>query len=213
MKKNGFLRSPVCIPSAAVEQGCRHTFGGELSPAIVPPGGKAPCHLLFTLDTLDPLFPVRIKGTRFLPLIHAQQYNCAAISYRMEAGTMVVDWIESLDWNPDFPYENYPAGFPLQGVSLAVPDLRKLEELESARGDTMELGTRFGGWHFLCQGIPDVACRNPACGKGPMNVFGVIYNVALPGTRIWDPDQDWNGNELIYQICSRCSSIQVCSRC
>lgn len=209
---NGFIRGSACIPVEGVGRH-KHSFGGTLSRPVIPPGCSVPCHLLYTIDTEDPMFPVRIDGVRYLPLIYCQQYNAAAISYRVEGESIIVDWIESLDWDKDFPYENYPSEFPRRDIVLRPVDLEFLRKEEEADVDTDTNVSRFGEWHWLCQGVPDVKCRNPQCGTGRMDVFGVVYNEPVPGVRLWDPDEDWSDVETIYQICSACASIQVCNRC
>ena len=210
---NSFIRSSACYPVEGKGESYRHTFGGQWDVPIIPYGGSAPCHLLYTIDTEDPLFPVRIDGTRFLPLIYCPQYNAAAMAYRVERGVVTVDGIETLEWSEDFPYAGYPRSFPLREVKLIPADQDVLGLLEKADEDTGTTDSRFGGWHWLCQGVPDAVCRNPKCGKGSMDVFGVIYNEPVKGVRIWDQDEGWCDTEIIYQICSDCSSIQVCNRC
>jgi hypothetical protein len=210
---NDFVRTSACHPIEGSSDTYHHSFGGELHPPVFPPGGKAPCHLLYTIDADDPLFPVRIQGTRLLPLIYCQQYNAAAMSYRLERDEIIVDWIERLDWDRNFPYDDYPASFPRRSIALLPADQEKLKLLEQAEEDTMDLGSRFGGWHYLCQCVPDVSCRNPSCGQGTMDVFGVIYNDPVASVRLWNLDGTWEDIEIIYQICSSCCSIQVCNRC
>jgi len=216
---NDFIREPACFPVEGSDGPYTHWFGGELETPVIPPGGDAPCHLLYTIDTEDPLFPIRIEGTRFLPLIYCQQYNAAAMSYRVENGHITVDWIESLKWYPNFPYDAYPRAFPRRQVTLQPADQQALHLLELAVDNNLIAEppsadqSRFGGWHYLCQGVPAIKCRNPHCRGGSLDVFGVIYQSPVKGVRIWDPDSDWSDVEIIYQICSACSSIQVCNRC
>lgn len=210
---NDFIRTAASRPIEKQSETYHHTFGGELDPPVIPPGGSARCHLLYTIDTEDPLFPVRIQGIRYLPLIYCQQYNAAAISYRVEMDGIKVDYIESLEWWDDFPYKDYPRSFPRRSISLEPVDQNDLHQAEIADVDPLDFVSRFGGWHWLCQGIPTVDCKNPICGKGKMNVFGVIFNSPVAGVRLWDPDDDRSDVEIIYQICDQCSSIHVCNRC
>jgi hypothetical protein len=210
---NDFIRTPACLPVEGAGGSYAHWFGGELETPVIPPGGNAPCHLLYTIDTEDPLFPIRIPGTRFLPLIYCQQYNAAAMSYRVENGKIAVDWIESSEWDPDFPYDSYPRAFARRQINLMPADPEALRLLELADEDNGTNESRFGGWHRLCQGSPSVECESPRCGGGSMNVFGVIYQSPVKGVRLWDPDSDSSDVEIIYQICSSCSSIQACNRC
>ena len=210
---NEFIRTSACHPVEGRNTKFVHTFGGELESPVFPPYGKSPCHLLYTIDTEDPLFPVRIPGVRSLPLIYCFQYNAAAMAYRLKDGAIVIDWIEYLDWSKDFPYDDYPASFPQRDITLVQADLDTIRRLEASGEETMDPGSRFGGWHFLCQGVPDASCRNPNCEGGSMDVFGVIYNNPVEGVRLWSPDQDWDDIETIFQICRSCASIYVCNRC
>lgn len=213
---NEFIRTSACCPVEGHSPEFAHTFGGELNTPLFPPGGTAPCHLLYTIDTADPLFPVRIPGVRFLPLIYCFHYHAAALSYRVRDGGILVDWIEDTEWSRDFPHDDYPASFPEREITLVQADLEAIRLLEASGEDTMGLGSRFGGWHYLCQGVPDVRCRNPACGRKSMDVFGVIYCNPVAGVHLWSRETDGAGGdeiELILQICRSCASIQVCNRC
>jgi hypothetical protein len=228
---NHFIENPV---SRALEGACgrfRHTFGGELEHPVFPPGGKAPCHLLYTIDTDDPLFPVKIDGVRMLPLIYCQQYNAAAMGYRVTGNGIEIDYIESLEWMDDFPYDHYPSSFPRRDIRLEkIEDegarllnryidayARDWDTTEACEKDLKSLGypfTQFGGRHMMWQDIPDVVC--PACNGSSMGVFGVVWNVPVKGVYLWDDDPEYredNDVQIIYQICSDCSAIHVCNRC
>ena len=210
---NDFIRTVSSHPIEGSSPHFQHRFGGRLDPEVFPPGGKAACHLLYTIDTEDPLFPIRIPGVRHLPLICCQQYNAAAMAYRVTRDSITVDWIEYLQWDADFPCDNYPSHFPTTDITLVPADQAMIDRLEAAQDDTLDMGHRFGGWHFLSQGVHEAECHNPSCDGGDMHVFGVIYNAPVKGVRLWDPDQEWGDTEIIYQICNKCSSIYVCNRC
>jgi len=231
---NHFIDHPVCRALEGTSGAFQHTFGGELENPVIPPGGKAPCHLLYTIDTEDPLFPVRIPGVRMLPLLYCQQYNAAAMGYRVTSDGIEVNYIESLKWMDDFPYDHYPTSFPGRDIrleKLGQQDIDLLDRYISANQcyprdwDTVEacekelkkLGypfTQFGGRHMMWQDIPDVRC--PACRGSSMGVFGVVWNVPVNGVFLWDDDPDYREDsdvQIIYQICRDCSTIHVCNRC
>ena len=135
------------------------------------------------------------------------------MAYRVTRDSITVDWIEYLQWDADFPYENYPPHFPASDITLVPADQAEIARHEAAEEDTLQMGHRFGGWHYLCQGVPDAECHNPSCKGGDMHVFGVIYNDPVKNVRLWDMDEDYTDIEIIYQICAKCSSIYVCNRC
>jgi len=148
---------------------------------------------------------------------------------------VTVDYIEYLDWDEDFPYDNYPTSFPEVDVRLEPVreehykyikqyayeqeryprDYNVIDQCEKA---LLPLGypfTQFGGHHVMWQSIPEVTCQNPTCGSDKMDVFGVIWNTPVKGVHLWDedpvvPDDDV---QIIFQYCARCSSIYVSNRC
>ena len=192
-----------------------------------------PLHLLYTIDTLDPLFPFRIEGIRFLPIFYCLSYNSASMSYLPHSdGTVEVSWIEHVDCFDDFPYDNYPESFRQCNVALLPLSEDEAMRLEVAKSEWSafeldrdrdhlynieqgieDLGTRFGGWHFLCQGPPRPKCKNPKCPDGLTQVFGVIYNAPVNGVRLWDPDDDWSDSQTIFHVCSSCRTIHVFNSC
>jgi hypothetical protein len=49
-----------------------HVFGGRRQhKGTTPHGCKAPLHLLYTFDTTDPAFPIKVPGIRYLPLYYS----------------------------------------------------------------------------------------------------------------------------------------------
>lgn len=231
---NHFIENPVSRALEGAGGSFLHTFGGELEHPVFPPGGKAPCHLLYTIDTDDPLFPVKIDGVRMLPLIYCQQYHAAAMGYRLTGSGIEVVYIESLEWMDDFPYDRYPSSFPRRDIRLEqvgpdVVDLlgryidanetvpRDWDNIHACKKDLKALGypfTQFGGRHMMWQDIPDVDC--PSCHGSSMGLFGVVWNVPVKGVCLWDDDPEYRdccNVQIIYQICSDCSTIHVCNRC
>lgn len=231
---NDFIQHPAIRAIEGTAGPFRHTFGGALENPVVPPGGRAPCHLLYLIDTDDPLFPFKIEGVRMLPLLYCQQYNAAAMSYRVTPGGIEVESIESLEWSQDFPYTDYPPSFPRRNIRLEkLPrehvdlleryidaddsDPQDWDTMESCEEDLKAIGypfTQFGGRHVMWQGIPSIEC--PACRDSSLDVFGVIWNAPVQGVSIWDNDPRYRGDadvQIIYQICHGCSAIHVCNRC
>lgn len=233
---NQFVLEPASRAREGTNRHFRHAFGGELESPAIPPGGQAPCHLLYTIDTEDPLFPVRIPGVRFIPLIYCPQYNAAAMGYRLTNGGINIDFIESLEWMDDFPYGHYPRSFPRRDIRLEridekdidlleryidanEPDPRDWDTIDSCEKELKALGypfTQFGGRHMMWQDIPDVTCPNQACKGTRLDVFGVVWNAPVSGVYLWDDDpnyRDGNDTQIIYQMCQDCSAIHVCNRC
>lgn len=171
-----------------------------------------------------------------LPLIYCQQYNAAAMGYRVSGSGIEVDYIESLEWMDDFPYDHYPPTLPQRVIRLErigpeviallgryidanEPDPREWDTIDACEKELKALGypfTQFGGRHTMWQDIPDVGCPNPDCNGTSMDVFGVIWNVPVSGVFLWDDDPEYRDDcdvQIIYQICRECSAIHVCNRC
>jgi hypothetical protein len=169
-----------------------------------------------------------------LPLIYCQQYNAAALGYRVTVSGIEVDYIESLEWMDDFPYDHYPSSFPRRDIRLErvdpevvdlmgryidayEPDPKDWDTICACEKDLKANGypfTQFGGRHMMWQDIPDINC--PACGGSSMGVFGVIWNVPVKGVYLWDDDPKYREDDdvqIIYQVCRDCSAIHVCNRC
>ena len=241
-QENGFILEPVSRAVEGKNRKYQHTFGGQLENTVIPPGGEEPCHLLYTLDTSDPLSTIHIEGVRFVPLIYCQQYDASSMAYRVERSGIEVDYIARPQlWDEDFPYRDYPAKFPRREIKLEALDAGVLDhidiclywedhlneqteaemELHSASYDFLRsIGypfTQFGGKHSMPQTIPDVSCRNPTCQvkDGTMDVFLVVWHNPVEGVYLWDDDEkyrDYPTAQIIYQVCSECQSIHVCNR-
>jgi hypothetical protein len=219
-----------------------HRFGGQ--PAhrgTVPRGDKQPLHLLYTFDTYDPLFPIKISNARFLPLYYCFPYNTSDIGYKVVSDTEIeILHMRTRRAMPDFPYENYPANFPEVPVSLVPVTYEEhktliyymaLEDHFMERDYLNEADKRFiesigypftqiGGVQRMWQGVPEVGCPNKKCenhnDEYSMGVFAVIWNQPVPDVYLWDVEPDFRDNtdvQLIFQICSECHAIYVCNRC
>ena len=231
---NNFDASIVARAVVGLDPRYSHTFGGpRRHNGTTPRGCAQPLHLLYTFDTTDPSFPVRIPGVRYLPLYYSFPYNAGACGYRVLSDNEIeVLYMETETIEPNFPFEDYPSEFPLAAIQLlpiSYEDHKKLVFAIYAGKDSLSEAdrrlvydefnypfTQLGGHHDLCQGVPSVACPNPACEYHEfdcfMEVFGVVWNVPVDGVHLWSTD-DWDDIQTIFQICPKCSSIHACNRC
>lgn len=99
-----------------------HVFGGRRQhKGATPQGCKMPLHLLYTFDTTDPAFPIKVPGIRYLPLYYSFPYNAGACGYRVKSDTEIeVLYMETKEVEPDFPYERMAVAL----LSLASRTLR-----------------------------------------------------------------------------------------
>lgn len=152
--------------------------------------------------------------------------------------------METKEVEPDFPYENYPSEFPERRVRLVPISYEQHKTLvyylEAGKKALDEQDrklildefrypfTQLGGIHRMWQGIPHVACPNPACSNSRhecfMEVFAVIWDRPHAGIFLWEipekPKYSWekadenpDDIQVIFQICPKCHSIQACNRC
>jgi hypothetical protein len=82
-----------------------HRFGGPpIHQGTTPPGSKQPLHLLYTFDIADPLVPVKIPHTRYLPLYYCFSYNAGAVGYRVVSDEAIeILCLEEKRAQRDFP--------------------------------------------------------------------------------------------------------------
>ena len=239
---SGFVMTSVARVVPGATSSFHHRFGGSpLHRGIVPNGNSQPLHLLYTFDTTDPLFPVRLPHARYLPLFYCFPYNAGDVGYRVisddeiEILHMQNEYVER-----DFPYENYPNEFPETPVSLvpisyeehktlvyhlACEDYFVEDEFKSASDRTFlkQSGypfTQLGGIQRMWQDVPTVPCPNKWCENHEfdcfMEVFAVVWNQPVPGVYLWDNDPEFRDDteiQTIFQICSLCHSIYACNRC
>ena len=214
----------------------RHVFGGHgKHRGTTPKGCKQPLHLVYTFDTSDPAFPLRIAGVRYLPLYYSFPYNAGACGYRVKSETEIeVFYMETKKVERNFPYADYPSEFPehparlspityeqhkaltyyLEAGKEALDDSDRRLILEDFRYPF----TQLGGIHRMWQGIPTVPCPNPSCDYSKydcfMDVLAVVWNQPHPGIFLWDnDDSDGCDLQVIFQICPKCHAIHACNRC
>ena len=213
-----------------------HVFGGSGNhKGITPVGCPKPLHHLYTFDTSDPTFPLRIPGFRFLPLYYCFPYNAGACGYRLKSETEIeVLYMETKKLEPNFPYENYPSEFPQREVRLIPISYEQHKTLvfyleadvEALDNKDRELiltewqypFTQLGGIHRMWQGRPSVPCPNKSCENGRfscfMEVFAVVWNEPLKGVFLWEEDDNGGCDiQTIFQICPKCHAIHACNRC
>ena len=217
----------------------RHRFGGSSAHrGVVPCGNSQPLHLLYTFDTTDPLFPVRLPNARFLPFYYCFPYNAGGVGYRVVSDEEIeILYMETTRVESDFPYENYPDTFPETPISLVPISYEEHKTLvyklacedyyiedeylsDTDRNFLKQSGypfTQLGGVQRMWQGVPTVTCPNIKCRNSCfIDVFAVIWNQPVPGVYIWDNDPEFCDNieiQTIFQICPICHSIYACNRC
>lgn len=236
---SGFVMKSIARVVPNVACSFQHRFGGR--PAhrgIKPRGSSQPLHLLYTFDTKDPLVPVRVPGSRYLPLYYCFPYNAGAVGYRVVSDEEIkILYMETKHVQPDFPYENYPNEFPETPVSLTPISYDEHKTLVYyltcedynlheyfSKEDRAFLKqtdypfTQLGGIQRMWQDIPEAACPNKQCAYHKhncfMQVFAVVWNQPVPKVYLWDddPKSRWE-IQTIFQICPLCNSIYVCNRC
>ncbi len=239
---SGFVMNSIAraVPNAAGS--FQHRFGGlPAHQGIVPRGKGQPLHLLYSFDTTDPLFPVRLPNARFLPLYYCFPYNAGGVGYRIVSDREIeILYMETNRVERDFPYENYPDTFPETSVSLVPISYEEHKTLvcnlahedyhiedehlsEADRNFLKQSGypfTQLGGVQRMWQGVPEVPCPNKNCENHEfecfMDVFAVVWNQPVPNVYIWDNDPEFRDDvevQTIFQICSLCHSIYACNRC
>ena len=216
----------------------KHRFGGTPTHrGIKPRGSSQPLHLLYTFDTKDPLFPVRVRGVRHLPFYYCFPYNAGALGYRVVSDDEIkILYMETKRVEPDFPYENFPNEFPEVPVSLtpisyddhktlvyylALEDSNLKKHLsEEDKTFLKETGypfTQLGGIQRMWQDVPQAPCPDKTCECHKYNfyleVFAVVWNQPVPGVSLWTEKQDDWEIQIIFQICPECRAIYVCNRC
>lgn len=101
-----------------------HTFGGDpTAKGIRFVNVERPLHLLYRLNLADPAVGIELPGVAWLPL-------CYGFGYAAHHGEMIyrvindseIELIAPADaeFDPDFPYENYPANFPESPLRFAA---------------------------------------------------------------------------------------------
>ena len=109
-----------------------HTFGASVDyRGLVAFRRQPPVHLLFRLDTADPLVGVEMLGAGWLPLLCAIRYGACNLGYRVisDDEVAILHQTETKAWK-GFPYAGYPAKLPAQPVALepGTYDPAKIED-------------------------------------------------------------------------------------
>jgi hypothetical protein len=100
----------------------QHYYGGSAEQyGLRFRNADPPCHVVYMLDTADELVTIKLPGVRFVPLVHGFQYssNGGDFLYRM-LNEKEIEVIAPAppEFNPDFPYSDYPSHFPQSAVSF-----------------------------------------------------------------------------------------------
>ena len=113
----------------------QHYFGGSAKEyGLRFVNADHPCHVVYWLDTTDPLVPFSHPNIRFLPLVHGFQYSSNGFEfiYRiLNEQEIEIIAPDPLEFNKDFPYDNYPPHFEKTGVSFESGNY-KPKDAESA---------------------------------------------------------------------------------
>jgi hypothetical protein len=220
----------------------RHWFGGPpVHRGAVPKGRKHSVHLLYDLDLRDPQLGLasRFPGLSRLPLYNALQYNCCGMIYRVVADDAIqILHMDELAWDPDHPYESYPASFKRTRVVAKPVSPRMVKtfktvvnqaggpwEYESYRAVLADkyLFPRVGGRHLMWQGIPEWECPTRGCrfrGRSDNDgkeVFAVIWERPVPKLHLWTAGpkhmKSFASIQIIFSRCTGCGVIHSCNRC
>lgn len=113
----------------------QHYFGGSAKEyGLRFVNAEHPCHVVYWLDTTDPLVPFSHPNVRFLPLVHGFQYSSNGFEfiYRiLNEQEIEIIAPDPLEFNKHFPYSNYPPHFEKTGVSFELANY-KPKDAESA---------------------------------------------------------------------------------
>jgi hypothetical protein len=100
-----------------------HTFGGEPSAlGIRFVNLETPLHLVYRLNLADPAVAVELPGLKWLPLCYGFSYAAydGTTIYRVLSDTEVELIVpDDPQYDPHFPYVNYPTCFPQHPVSFS----------------------------------------------------------------------------------------------
>ena len=96
----------------------KHFFGGaaadygfRFDPEDVP------LHVICVFDTNDPLWPIQTDLPRF-PVCYGFHYDGAPTAYRVEGSVIRVLRPRNPQYEPDFPYTDYPEFYPQHRLTL-----------------------------------------------------------------------------------------------
>jgi len=205
---SGFILNPVARVIEGADERFNHVFGGPGGhKGTTPKNCEAPLHFLYSFDTTDPAFAVRIPGIRHIPLYYSFPYNAGACGYRiLSEDEIEVLYMETKKLERNFPYENYPSEFPERKVRLLPISYEHHKTLvfylqadkDALSDDDRQLildeyhypFTQIGGIHKMWQDIPRIRCPDPSCANHKfecfMEVFAVIWNQPVKGVFLWE---------------------------
>jgi len=225
-------RAVRVVPGASKYE---HRFGGPpLHRAVGPTKFPFTLHCLYLLHTGDPALPRILRKRRWLPLYYPLFNNACEFAYEVVDDNEIKVHLVSDRVQEDFPFEHFPEELPERRVRLeplsyddqktlvyafTARDCLSKEAISSAdRKFVASSGypfTQVGGIQYMMQGIPRQRCPNSSCeyaGHSPAReVFAVVWNRPVPDFLLWGEYMDWS--QLIFQVCSKCSTIYVCNRC
>lgn len=123
-----------------------HTFGGDPESFGIRFANCEPLHLLYRLNQADPFANLNINGVTWLPLIYHFAYASqnGDLTYRItnDAEIEVLDPADA-EFDPNYPYPNYPSVFPECRVALS-----KQKYDPSIAEDALSLAGIFGVDHL-----------------------------------------------------------------
>lgn len=93
-----------------------HYFGGSMKQhSLEIVNSDQLFHLLYLLDTNDPLIPLSIPNARYVPLLFDFQFEQSLVYRVVGKGQVeIIDRDDDIFW--EFPYEDYPLYFPAKEV-------------------------------------------------------------------------------------------------
>jgi hypothetical protein len=96
----------------------KHFFGGEAAEyGFQFEPEDVPLHIISVFDTKDPLWPIPTDLPRF-PVCYGFHYNGAPAAYRVEGSVIRVLRPRNPEYEPDFPYTDYPEYYPQHRLTL-----------------------------------------------------------------------------------------------
>jgi hypothetical protein len=94
-----------------------HYFGGRLEDFGFKVEGAYPLHLVWLLDTSDPLCLLRLRR-RLIPLCYGFQFGRCATAYRLNHKTIQILSPLKRSISSDFPYPHYPPFFRAKSLTM-----------------------------------------------------------------------------------------------
>lgn len=98
-----------------------HRFGGAVEYSGLQPNRRQPpIHLLFRINTDDPLVPIDFgRRAKWLPLLCAIRFGACNLGYMVVSDTeiLILHQGEKSSWD-GFPYDGYPHALSVENVNL-----------------------------------------------------------------------------------------------